>query len=270
MTNVWSRWADCHDSIDQKKRLDSAKKSACTPIHLDFTTQTGKFKGSSGKHTTTLAHCTCIDFNRRKLPCKHMYRLAMELGLVNADFASNLADVADPVKKQNLADTVALIENFSEEAQRLLKEILYNMNSANPVKCVLRSQELSVLLSSGILVETNSPADQLAFCKFTDLKKRLSNLGITCAIRKKQELISWILDNASDRIPDLCYDSVVISASECIKTRKIYMYLHRKYDAESTFIDGTYSVSDLPLLKTVLPDDDVTMLLRQYGYYSIE
>lgn len=268
MSNVWNRWSDCHNSSDQQKRLDSAKKSACTPTFLDFTTQTGQFKGSSGNHTTTLDHCTCIDFNRRRLPCKHMYRLAMELGMVNVDFVSNLADVANPEKKQNLSDTVALVENFPEETQRLLKKILYNMNSKSPTKCVLRSPELDTLICSNILIETSSPSDQLAFFKLTDLKKRLSNLGITCTIRKKQELIDWILANASERIPELCYDTIVVQASEHIKVRKVYMYLLRKFDYKSEFQNGIYVTSNIPLLQTELPDDDVTMLLRQYGYYS--
>jgi len=33
------------------------------------------------KHAT-LESCTCPDFKERKLPCKHMYRLASELGLI--------------------------------------------------------------------------------------------------------------------------------------------------------------------------------------------
>jgi len=33
-------------------------------------------------YQTTLSDCTCGDFQERKLPCKHIYRLAVELGLI--------------------------------------------------------------------------------------------------------------------------------------------------------------------------------------------
>lgn len=267
--NLWNQWNDCHNTDDQQKRQSSAKKSSCTPTLIDFTSKSGQFKGSSGNHTTTLGHCSCIDFNRRKLPCKHMYRLAMELGVIDTDFESNISDVADPLKKQTLQDSVSLIEKFPEAAQRLLQNILCNINSSSPCKCVLRTPELSIILSSGLLMEVESYAMQLSFYKFTDLKKRLSDIGLTCPIRKKQELIDWVLANASDRISELCYDSAVVSASEHIKARKIYMYLHRKYDFETNFVEGEgYVFSNIPLLQTQLPDDDVTKLLCHYGYYS--
>ena len=32
-------------------------------------------------YETTLRYCTCMDFRKRRLPCKHMYRLAVELKL---------------------------------------------------------------------------------------------------------------------------------------------------------------------------------------------
>lgn len=87
---LWSKWSDIHGLPDQQKRIASAKKSACTPVSLDPSTCTGIFKGSSGTHTTSLDHCSCVDFNRRKLPCKHMYRLAMELGLLPDDIVTDL------------------------------------------------------------------------------------------------------------------------------------------------------------------------------------
>ena len=77
---LWNKWSGIHNSPDQQKRIASAKKSTCTPVSLDPSACTGTFKGSSGTHTTALDHCSCVDFNRRRLPCKHMYRLAMELG----------------------------------------------------------------------------------------------------------------------------------------------------------------------------------------------
>lgn len=42
-----------------------------------------KIKGSADQpYTVTLNCCTCPDFERTQRPCKHMYRLALELGLL--------------------------------------------------------------------------------------------------------------------------------------------------------------------------------------------
>lgn len=55
-----------------------------------------------GKYLVTLESCTCEDYKRRRLPCKHMYRLAQRLSLFNfidgrsqeliADFSKGYAD----------------------------------------------------------------------------------------------------------------------------------------------------------------------------------
>ena len=70
------------DDIDghpeQKKRLKSAEKTKL--ISIDYKKQTAIFKGSGQlPYETSLDSCTCRDFFVRKLPCKHIYRLRMEL-----------------------------------------------------------------------------------------------------------------------------------------------------------------------------------------------
>lgn len=78
----FEKWNDVHNLPDQKKRIASAKTSACTPLSVSQTDAVGSFSGSHGTYETTLESCTCVDFVRRKLPCKHIYRLAIELGLL--------------------------------------------------------------------------------------------------------------------------------------------------------------------------------------------
>ena len=48
---------------------------------IDFDKQTGK----ADKLRVSLERCTCREFWQRHKPCKHMYRLAFELGLFNLD-----------------------------------------------------------------------------------------------------------------------------------------------------------------------------------------
>ena len=53
-----------------------------TPVHIDLKAKTGTFAGSEGgQYHTTLSGCTCPDFQKRKVPCKHMYYLAIKCNI---------------------------------------------------------------------------------------------------------------------------------------------------------------------------------------------
>ena len=70
---------------DDVKRLQSALGIAAKKITLDRENETAAIQGSGANpYEVTLEECTCMDFSMRQLPCKHMIRLAVELG---ADFA---------------------------------------------------------------------------------------------------------------------------------------------------------------------------------------
>lgn len=77
----WEQWNDIHQDPEQLKRQKSACKSEVSPVSIDFDDCSGVFHGSKTDYSTDLNECTCIDFSRRMLPCKHMYRLAYELHL---------------------------------------------------------------------------------------------------------------------------------------------------------------------------------------------
>lgn len=65
---------------DQRKRMEKAMEAKCSPISIDYNSQTALFSGSGKKpYKTTPTTCTCRDYFVRRLPCKHIYRLRMEL-----------------------------------------------------------------------------------------------------------------------------------------------------------------------------------------------
>ena len=69
-----------HQEPEQIARQERGLSDQYIPITLDRSAKTGKFRGSCGEeYRTTLESCDCMDFKKRNLPCKHMYRLAMEL-----------------------------------------------------------------------------------------------------------------------------------------------------------------------------------------------
>lgn len=80
---AWS--PSVHESLDGLKRIISASKIKPDSFTIGTNGCSAVFFGSSPEpYETTQESCTCVDFVRRGQPCKHMYRLAMELG---ADFS---------------------------------------------------------------------------------------------------------------------------------------------------------------------------------------
>lgn len=70
---------------DDVKRVQAALSIKRSNIGLDRINGKAKMQGSSSEpYYVTQTSCTCTDFARRRQPCKHMIRLAIELG---ADFA---------------------------------------------------------------------------------------------------------------------------------------------------------------------------------------
>jgi len=53
-------------------------------FNYDSKSNSAKTRGSKGEvYSTTFSQCTCMDFQARGLPCKHMYKLAQQYGGVD-------------------------------------------------------------------------------------------------------------------------------------------------------------------------------------------
>lgn len=77
---------EMHSDFEQVKRIGTAKKIKGQDIlSLDPEMKEMTIQGSAGEpYQVSLNECTCTDFALRKAPCKHIYRLAMELGLLDS------------------------------------------------------------------------------------------------------------------------------------------------------------------------------------------
>ena len=60
----------------------------------------------------TLDSCTCYDFQSRDLPCKHMYRLALELGCLE-----NLPEVDPDAEKDFESRIMTIIDGYYHDLQ---------------------------------------------------------------------------------------------------------------------------------------------------------
>jgi len=63
-----------------EQAIRQARAMSCQPPEIDHYTEIAKFTGTdNSNYETTYVSCTCPDYTKRKLPCKHIYRLRHEL-----------------------------------------------------------------------------------------------------------------------------------------------------------------------------------------------
>lgn len=71
----------------EEEQLSRMRRSTDTWIYLFPSTYTGHSARIMGRareiYNTSLSTCSCMDFQKRKLPCKHMYHLAFFSGRMN-------------------------------------------------------------------------------------------------------------------------------------------------------------------------------------------
>ena len=83
-----------HDADGQDVRFDRALFQHIVILQYNEKMGTATVQGSRGSvYETTLDRCTCEDFQRRSLPCKHIYKLAMARGYSPDAFFSARSDV---------------------------------------------------------------------------------------------------------------------------------------------------------------------------------
>lgn len=286
-----------HAGDKQEKVIARAQLSETTPQTVDHSAQTAFFHGS-GKvpYSTSLFSCTCNDFTRRKLPCKHIYRLAMELGIIDLPYKTGISKGERLEIQLSLDDSVSIIEALSEISQRQLLNMLSLTsdrvdNRQNP--CLFTdSHVINELRSCPLLEERPSAALILSQMKRADLNALIAQTGIANPPKKNASsaiLSQWIQDNVqnlSDRLPSYAAFSFISNFDK--SQRGAYQYLLRKYEYDSVFLpDGNivsvphgsnppaFSVSICTSGITssfsgnpdafYFPDDGVTALLTKYG-----
>lgn len=77
----WSE--ETHKEFEQIKRIVFSHRIKPENVTINATTQSAKIVGTDGIYDVTLNSCTCFDFYNRQMPCKHIYRLAYELGYLD-------------------------------------------------------------------------------------------------------------------------------------------------------------------------------------------
>lgn len=253
-----SSWdSSIHESDYAAKRIKSAKSAKLTPIKIDTDDCYGYFQGSHGRYETWLDLCPCGDFIRSKLPCKHIYRLAIELGIMNEEAATDQNAIPEVnARKISLSETLDIVETLSKEAQHVLWNIASSTTSNNPFEHIDADEIAEELIKSGIISDDGTGINE------------------TVIFGTKPEIISFlkknnIEHNKSDKknvLEELCMTVAPDAAAEYFRVRhwynvripaiysrqQIHFYLSRKYD---------------PYM-TDLPNDKVTDELIKRGFYK--
>lgn len=273
--SIWDE--SIHFSYDQQKRLSSAQKSETSPQSIDNEKQCAEFPSSGKKpYRTTLSSCTCPDFCRRKLPCKHIYRLAMQCGIIDAEFKSGKNKNTILAEAFSTSELVAEVEKLNDTAQVEMKTFLYN-NLNSDIQTYAFDDEScdDSLFKSQLLKEVRTPISvYLRGMRKDEIVALLSRIGIDSGKRKKSELVELCEENYSRVIP-LFQPIHTFAFTDKVKPniRKLYRYLLRKYDWDSyDDFDGTYfkyphgahPSDDNPNIY-YFPEDEITKLLNKYN-----
>lgn len=254
---TFGKWSEeIHGGIDQEKRIKSAKSAKTTPLSVDKEALTGVFPGSGKEpYQVSLESCTCGDFRRRGLPCKHIYRLAMECGLIRGEYAAAI----NPRQDIRLDEAVGTIENFSEDAQIFLKQLLQDVpkTGASSVWVETNTGHSEIRKTSCYITRFHPiagdcifsvpffellpvpPEDIVPSLLKSDLEGILSKAR-TAPQKKllKKDLAVWCLENIpnlADYVPERyfvnCAPSFQNVRAKCIQ------YLRRKYDMSFAYTE---------------------------------
>ena len=272
---IWSKWDDQHDSSDQKKRASKAYSADNTPISIDRDNMAGQFQGSSGRYETSLEKCTCVDFVRRKLPCKHMYRLAIELDLFGEKSNAKSDQYARKVPKSERNDLVIKIvgtlENYTEAEQVAIKNILLEVLYHQQKSIVFKDASIiKNAITDGLLVSTPCYAHFIRKMVKRDMLNAISSAGdiLPKEIKLKEDIAVYMINRFKIYGPMLFPNCAEVCLSVQLNSvsLSVYKYLHRKFD-DNAHLELAYDEfsNETRMIEKGFPDDFETGLLNMFG-----
>ena len=220
---------DFHCTDEQFIRFDSVrfgesigkvesvnKKKLCAQIRSSCKTDT--------VYSVSLTECTCPDFQQRKLPCKHMYKLALELGIVTKDW--DLSGIPDAIK-----------ELFSSLSYTDKVKYLRLINKYNGCEYFdVPQKDISVdLLECGFLEDHTFKAANIdKYCTRNDIIAALTAAHSPYASSitsrtTKSEMIRWISENDERLLNKLGSKHYTICFSSALSPYLNYIYRHYQY-----------------------------------------
>lgn len=154
-------WAHTAPDFTDKKAFSAYQKALTddvTPLSLDTENGAAEFEGKHGHYAASLEGCPC---GARPKPCKHMYRIAMELGLMPGHFSSDKNKiVARQIVHQvgvTSADVKAALSSLDDDTKRLICNIAANScgyKLGEDSVLIVRTPGVDRLVELGLIDET--------------------------------------------------------------------------------------------------------------------
>jgi len=230
--SIWDE--SIHFSNDQQKRLLSAQKAETTPSTVDRELKSAEFAGSGkNPYHTTLESCTCGDFAKRRLPCKHIYRLAMECGVIDAEFKVGTNKNVALAGMLAFEEAAKAVERLNADAQIELKNFLYcYLYGGETIHSFKGVQYNDALRQCELLEEVDAPIGAyVERLRKEELVSVLTKIGIECEKKKKSELLDICVENQEKVKAQFDpIHSFALSPKVERVARKLYSYLLKKYE----------------------------------------
>ena len=136
--------------------------------------------GRTGKYNTSLNFCTCQDFQKRRKPCKHIYRLSYKLGKFN---------LYDNIEQEEIAIKINKITDLITAEK--LKDIYYRKRDYGEHYCIGKDLQTDFLEKIGLIKMYDIPIVEIIdnTYKVSELKEILKNKYDVKGL-KKQDLIT--------------------------------------------------------------------------------
>ena len=191
-----------HNEKEQLRRQKSALKLKTDSIN--HSEKTGFISG----HFVTIDNCDCMDFIMRKKPCKHMYRLAEDLGIF--EISSKTSDkniVATDIygegtdEKRYFRNLIKdNIRNISKDAQLELQK--FTSRPKKKIYKVNTNNFIDELINAGLLIKTNlTLRESIENLKVADIRKMCTQEKPQKNLNKN-ELIDFFIKNYSKEAED--------------------------------------------------------------------
>lgn len=166
-------------------------------------------------YCTSFSGCDCEDYKRRNLPCKHIYKFAYELGIIDETW--DLSGLSPDLKE--------LLDSLSPTAMRTLIRLMENYHYT--YKFEISKRTVSPLVKCGLLIEDNSYS--LILDKKYNKDELLAFLASSpsCTVSskdKKTQIIRYIIDNEPKLLKALCDKFYTVSFSDTVNDNFDYIY----------------------------------------------
>lgn len=154
----WRDW--CVSVHEQPAQIERQGRSICYPFvffDLDFDNKTVKFSSTSDLpyYKTTLHDCSCYDFEKRRLPCKHIYRLAVELGIIEIVKQRNASGTKGRKTRQTEEVTnIVQLENIHTHPEQIARQKRGMESTCKPISIDREVQTGIFSGSKGALYKT--------------------------------------------------------------------------------------------------------------------